>query len=685
MPFFPSDFKKFKHKASDDKMTTLEHEAGHTVTIYHKALSPSMRKQLEALIPKETGKQDTELHAEGGMAGTKRSGALGTMHKVDQDIEDSKNRKASHIPNDGKDVRTPEQKARAAEYERTGRLPEYAEGGSVSPEQEEFVAQAPQAVAETTQLDPATARKREIYNNLSNYSTIDPKSGVTPTRLPSMFGPNGEEPQEFNPRAWALAEQKYSSEEAENAAKTAASQQEAIALNQARTAAGLSPIAVPSVPNNGPTPSLGLAAEQLTPQAGMQDMEVPADGSPNPSSMLQSGYDKQQQAIQMQANAQTALAQDQLTALKASYDAQTAVQNQYKQDFDALDAERKNLIMDIQEGHIDPNKFWTGDKNGNGGHSRMAAAIGIILAGFNPTNSPNAAISYLNKQMEANLDAQKANMQSKQNLLSLNMRQFGNLQDAMNMTRVMQADMVKNQLEQAAAKATSPLAKAAAMQAAGELDKQYAPLFQSLATKTTLSKLTAQANQDPNKLPQMIDAIAAVDPERAKEMRGRMVPGVGLANSMEGAKTVNELKATTDAVKEGLVRLKEITKGGGKSLSPSARAEADTIRTSLIGRLRVPMTGPGAMSEGERQLLMDMIPSATDFFSLDSRTLTKLNTIDKLVNTSLEKAAQANGMQYKAKPLSQGMTPEVRSKAEAWAKASPNDPRAAQILQKLGK
>ncbi len=49
MPLFPSDFKKFKHIANDEKTVTLEHPQGHQIIIARNAIKGPMREQLEAL------------------------------------------------------------------------------------------------------------------------------------------------------------------------------------------------------------------------------------------------------------------------------------------------------------------------------------------------------------------------------------------------------------------------------------------------------------------------------------------------------------------------------------------------------------------------------------------------------------------------------------------------------------
>lgn len=680
MPLFPSDFKKFKYVSSDDKTTTLAHDKGHEIKIAHSALSPAMRTQLLAMG--------------GAVEEAKRAGMLGTGPKVDQQMADTKQDMAvRRAPaNDGKDVRSDEQKAKAAEYEQTGILPKWepkkaeggevmmASGGQIDDETNSLVNDL-QIMPDTSQqavtVDPAQARAKEIYNNLSSITSPTGPDLVSPAPGGTFSGSTG--PKDFNPPLWSQARQKEAEERTTNAANTAAEQQRIIAENQSRVDAGLPPLPVPNVPE-GPQPSLNpsqdISGSLTQPQGIAPQPQAPASSIADPSSMLQKGYNQSLAGINATAKAQGDLGNEQATIFQQQQEATAQLQSQYKQDYDALDMERQHLVADIQDGHVSPEKFWDN-------HSKIATGIGMILAGFNPTNSPNAAINFLKAQMEQNLEAQKANLSSKQSLLSANLQQFGNMRQAMDMTRVMQADVVKNQLESAAAKATSPLAKAAALKAAGEINAAYAPLFQKVATQASMAKLTSGANQDPSKLPALIDAIAVQDPDRAKEMRGRLVPGLGLTNDLEGAKGLREMQATVKTVRSGIQRLREITKQTGKSMSPTLRSEADSLRTQLIGRLRVPITGPGAMSEGERELLMQAIPSATDMFSLDSKTLKKLDTLEKGVVGNYRNMAVANGLTVPEQAATQGADPK-RAQAEAWLKANPNHPQAAARRKLLG-
>ncbi len=221
-------------------------------------------------------------------------------------------------------------------------------------------------------------------------------------------------------------------------------------------------------------------------------------------------------------NTQEAQAVGNLGMAQAPLVAQDAIQKQeimdkFKKNYDILNGERQAHIQDIQNGYIDPNQYWTGDKNGDGSHSKIAAGIGMILGGFNPTNRPNAAIDFLKYQMDRNIDAQKTNLAQKNNLLYANLQQFKNMHDAVDMTRLMQADVVKSQLQSEALKAQGPMAKAAALKANAQLDATYQPLFMNMEVRHLMRDIGQGGSQVPGSVGTAIRGLQAWDPAKAKD------------------------------------------------------------------------------------------------------------------------------------------------------------------------
>lgn len=137
-----------------------------------------------------------------------------------------------------------------------------------------------------------------------------------------------------------------------------------------------------------------------------------------------------------------------------------------------------------------------------------------------------------------------------------------------------------------------------------------------------------------------------------KETRERFVPGVGVASTKEGATDIRKLTTELTPAMDQIERLKQINQISGRSFSPRLRAEAAQIQRTLIGSLRVALTGPGAMNESEQKLLEEAVANPTDLFSVGSLTEQKLTTLQNALSNKLTSAYQAVGI---APPDAAGM------------------------------
>lgn len=360
---------------------------------------------------------------------------------------------------------------------------------------------------------------------------------------------------------------------------------------------------------------------------------------------------QQQGAESEQARAEADIQQRQASLEEASL-------GHYMSTVQSLNSERQALLHDIQAQHIDPSHYWNSKDAG----SKVAAGIGLILGGIGAgaTGGPNQALEFLNRNIDRDIQAQMANLGKKNTLLSANLQQFDNEKDAIAMTRIMQMDIVSNQLKAAAARAQDPLAKSRAMAASIAIDQQAGQAMQKLAAQNLVAQLVSGANKDPSRLQETINVLRQVDPEAAKELQQRLVPGLGVASTPGDADKVKELKATVDTAQDGLNRLQRMNKVPFKSLSPTMRAEAETIAQSLVGLLRAPITGPGALNEGERKMLEGLVANPTAIFSLSAANKTRLKVLSERLEKSLQMTANARGVQYDP-AIRQGQEVQMRN------------------------
>lgn len=386
--------------------------------------------------------------------------------------------------------------------------------------------------------DTDTARTKEIYNRM--VSNVIPK-GMTAPITAAQFGEDGQAPKQFDAQNWMKSQKEETDEKAMNAAAIAEQQQKTIQENQARVSAGLAPLPVPDVPN-GPqipgTPENPPQPNAINPSG--QPVDPMDSGMEATATMMQQGFMDQMSGISGTADAQARQAAMQAKALDFNAKAEQDLLSKYQNNSDAIQGEMDAVRNDIANSHITPDNYWKGDSDGNGSHSKIATGIGMILAGFNPTNKPNAAIDFLNKQMEMNLQAQIQEMGKKQNVLTSLNSKFHNMNDTMTFARMVNNQMLQSQLASAAAKAMggpNGLAHAQAQQAIGQLQMQYAPLQQKLQMSQTMMHIANDSANDPDmqvaqatKLARYMTAMG--DPTQAKQWQDATVPGVGVTRNL---------------------------------------------------------------------------------------------------------------------------------------------------------
>lgn len=244
----------------------------------------------------------------------------------------------------------------------------------------------------------------------------------------------------------------------------------------------------------------GLSQSGLAPQ----QPQAPTDpwGTQAHSDAVTQGMQNQIQGYQQEARALGEKGRQEEAALKQSIEAQNQRAQSYQQNFDALQKERDAFMSDLQNKAVDPRRFY----NNMGTGQKISTAIGLILGGMGGglLKQENPVMKYLNQQITNDIEAQKADINKSNTLLSANYQSFGNLKDATDMTRVMLNDVVINQLKQAAAQTQDPIAKARAMQKIGELMQTNAPVLSQIAMRKTILGGMQSGSTNPGQVIRML-------------------------------------------------------------------------------------------------------------------------------------------------------------------------------------
>jgi hypothetical protein len=183
--------------------------------------------------------------------------------------------------------------------------------------------------------------------------------------------------------------------------------------------------------------------------------------------------------LRQQAEAEGALGKEQASVYQKQADQYQALLNDYQDQQKSLNDEIENVKQDVADGHIEPNRMF--ENMGTG--QKISTALGLILGGIGGglTHQENPVMKFINQQIDRDIDAQKANLGKKENLLSKMLQQYGTIDAAKNAARMNYMAMVEGQLGKLAAQAKDPLAKARYQEMAGKLRMDMAPTMSQLA------------------------------------------------------------------------------------------------------------------------------------------------------------------------------------------------------------
>lgn len=241
---------------------------------------------------------------------------------------------------------------------------------------------------------------------------------------------------------------------------------------------------------------------------------------------------------------------------------------------------------DLRKGHINSNQYLESKSTAG----RVATAIGLLLGGISSgqTGQPNPALTFLNKQIENNLEAQKSNLANKHNLLSALQQQYGDRLVAENMFRAINANHLASQVAEAAAKSMGGQAKAAGQIFEGQLH-QTADQYRKMATLNQLrSSLNGAATPGfDSKVAAYRQVAQVMDPKGLEEFEKHYIPDVGVSTVPIEPKDRDLLAKKTEL--SGLLKRADDVlannKGFGALPLTQKHAEAQSIQNQIQLRM----------------------------------------------------------------------------------------------------
>jgi hypothetical protein len=609
---FKMDMSKLKHVKSDAKSTTLRHPDGHEIMLQHATLPKEAQAQLSALSKLATAEQTQDQASEAHDQKMARGGEV--PRKMYADPQEPV------AENDSAPAAIPAPADPASQYRE-------ADPGILE-QQRAAAPPAPTPAPKDFVNDYTTA----LHGATTGMHVVDPDTEEFKDGQPPSM-PNHEAMQ------YAQARQDARDAAAKSALASQASQTDVLNADRARL---------------GQAPLPNMAKDKLAgmqpPDQGPANDQAPqqANGPTNYMDPAQSGmgaaFDLAEKGINEDAAVKGAQGVLDQNALQNNIEAQRAAQASFQDASNDVNGELDGVIKDLQANHIDPNKYWTGDAQGNGSHSKIAAGLGMILAGFNPTNRPNAAIEMLQHQMDRNLQGQVADMDRKKTLVGAYMQKYHNKRDAIDMARITQNAIMEHSLQQNAASLAGPQAKANADKALSVLQQQRAQWQMQLGLRQSLMNL-AGANGGPVNDAAIQHSLAYADmmhDPQAKEMRQRYFPGLGIAQTIpseqQRADVLNH-KNVLDLISKA----QALANKRGTATSWDEIQGGKTLINELQSAIR---TGEhqGTYKEGDAGFLNDTIGSNPAGFSAALTSSPKLKQLMSIYSNSYQNNLKSLGL-----------------------------------------
>lgn len=315
---------------------------------------------------------------------------------------------------------------------------------------------------------------------------------------------------------------------------------------------------------------------------------------------------------------------------------------QYEESARALEKERNSLREEIKNSKIE--NPW----DQKSGTQKLFAAIAVGLGGFGAaaTGSQNYALDIINKDIQRNIDLQKEAINKKKgdladvnNELSLARQKYGDEKLAELEVNTLQRQAIDDQLRVIESQTENKEALANIQFLRGQNAMQLDQLKdESLKRKQELLKGGIE-----------IQTALGKGAEPEKEVLERFVPGVGVALDKESAKTLREEGAAvyeSIPLVDNLLSLNEQT---FRSLNPTERAKINQQVALLTGKLRIPVVGPGAFTDKEREFIAnEIVGNPAAIFAFDSTNKAKLEQLKSILKRSREEKIAA----YGARPFS---------------------------------
>lgn len=401
--------------------------------------------------------------------------------------------------------------------------------------------------------------------------------------------------------------------------------------------------------------------------------QAPENAQPLPTSpsYINSGLGNYRNAVQNATNAEVQMANKSADAYNVALQGMGEPEDVMgQQEFLQADIDRRRqrdeeLFNAYAEKKIDPDRYWH-DKS-TGSKILAAASIAFGAIGSAMAGVPNYAQENITNAINRDIEAQKNDQSKGFNLYKMNREALGSDLAAKLQTQNQMFTIAKLKVQQAAAVASGPMAAAKGAELMTSLDQMIAKNNLRIAlTQGGKNIAPGSIKADPT---MFVDDL--VPPENRKEV----------TDEIKQAATAKQSKNTLMGLFDQAAKEQTIMKTGFGMARTSGALKS--LGLEIIPVLR---DAAGKVSDTEMHSAAQVFPAAGDSeHTIETKRRAFENLLEK---KSIAPTAKRYGIDLDKFDLTSlnpmaGFTAKQREFYD-WAKANPNDPKAALTLQKLG-
>lgn len=417
-----------------------------------------------------------------------------------------------------------------------------------------------------------------------------------------------------------------------------------------------SPVDVAAItPQFAPQEAVPLAPPSLE----VAPPPTPAQAPPINSEDSPPGMKEMESGIRGQAASANQLAKDQQAAIVQHQKEMDAFKVDHANAVAKLDLEQSHYQQQLAEGKINPNRYFENMSTGK----RVATAISLILGGIGAglTKGPNVAMQVMNKAVDDDIAAQKADIGKNQNLLSFNLQKYHRLDMAEAATRLQYNTNLQMQLQAAQSKATNGVAQSVLHLQMGKLQQEAYQLKYTMALNMAKGKVLGAGSVEGG-LPEGQEPLALLSDPKYQEKRVIVNGRAYQAADKADAEKMRRTESIAGPVSKQIQELQSLSKDPSTKF---AGTPSNQRAHSIMGNLAVQLPQLTGLTRVNEVEINHLITSFQDPTRFDQALGSSKNTqFLKTMEEELESKRGASLIGYKGgassiKPVetSNGMLP----------------------------